>query len=265
MARRLSHVQSLLFCFSGSSCWSGKGWPTVHVQQNTCIVRIQLKDYSYWWNCPWVDDVHGSLLIYTHWKIINFMYRTHKYKHVVRDSSKKKKSKLGAQWDPWVVYLSSPNSNIVAHPICGIWQETLVWNYIFTYVASSRSFQHAWEKRGNLGSNIMWQKSWHDVMKERRSTTVDFESVHQLQFIIHGSLNPSGILLHSLEGFGTISSIQVELECLKLWLAHTQFSHLATLDTGYVTHMTLETRLSRFSACNIGRSLGTRLYTMCFS
>ena len=80
-------------------------------------------------------------------------------------------------------------------------------------------------------------------MKERRSTTVDFKSVHQLQFIIHGSLKPSRILLHSLEGFGTISSIHVELECLKLWLAHAQFSHLATLGTGYVTHVTLETRL----------------------
>ena len=71
------------------------------------------------------------------------------------------------------------------------------------------------EKEGSLGSNITWQKSWHDVMKERRSTTVDFESVHQLQFIIHGSLKPSRILLHSLEGFGTISSIHVELSTWK--------------------------------------------------
>ena len=68
-------------------------------------------------------------------------------------------------------------------------------------------------------------------MKERQSTTIDFELVHQLQFIIHGSLKPSRILLHSLEGFGTISSIHVKLEHLKLWLAHAQFSHLATLDT----------------------------------
>ena len=80
-------------------------------------------------------------------------------------------------------------------------------------------------------------------MKGRWSTTVDFEMVHQLQFIIHGSLKPSRILLHSLEGFGTISSIHVEVERLKLWLAHTQFSHLATLDMGYVTHVTLETGL----------------------
>ena len=35
-------------------------------------------------------------------------------------------------------------------------------------------------------------------MKERRSTTIDFESVHQLQFIIHGSLKPSSILLYTL-------------------------------------------------------------------
>ena len=82
-------------------------------------------------------------------------------------------------------------------------------------------------------------------MKERRSTIVDFKMVHKLQFIIHGSLNPSRILLHLLEGFGTISSIRVELERLKVWLAHAQFSHLATLDMGYVTHVTLETRLPR--------------------
>ena len=99
------------------------------------------------------------------------------------------------------------------------------------------------EKRGGARDLTSRDKSWHDVMKERRSTTIDFESVHQLQFIIHGSLKPSRILLHSLEGFGTISSIHVELERLKVWFAHAQFSHLTTLDTGYVTHVTLETRL----------------------
>ena len=45
-------------------------------------------------------------------------------------------------------------------------------------------------------------------------TTVDVKSVCQLQFIKHCSLRPSRILVHSLEGFGTISYIHVKLEHL---------------------------------------------------
>ena len=64
-------------------------------------------------------------------------------------------------------------------------------------------------------------------MKERLSTTADFESVHQLQFIKHSYLRPSRILWHSLEDFGTVSSIHMER--LKIWLTHMQFSRSATL------------------------------------
>ena len=90
-------------------------------------------------------------------------------------------------------------------------------------------------------------------MKERRSTTVDFELVHQLQFIKHSYLRPSRILQHLFEGFGTISSIHVELERLKVWLAHTQVSRSATLPTliygAYITHMTLDPRLPLYLSC----------------
>ena len=72
------------------------------------------------------------------------------------------------------------------------------------------------QKWGRGGGNaISHDKCWHDVMKDRQPTTVDFESVHQLQFIKHSYLRPSRILLHPLEGFGTISFIHVELEQLK--------------------------------------------------
>ena len=53
------------------------------------------------------------------------------------------------------------------------------------------------------------------------------------------------IILHSLEALGTISSIHVELEHLKIWLAHVQFSRSTTLPT-YVSHMTLDPRLPLF-------------------
>ena len=59
------------------------------------------------------------------------------------------------------------------------------------------------------------------------------------------------ILLHSLEGFDIISSNLVELECLKIWLAHMQFSQSATLPTliygAYITHVMLDPRPSSFS------------------
>ena len=58
-------------------------------------------------------------------------------------------------------------------------------------------------------------KCWHDVMKERLSTAIDFE----LQFIKHNYLRHSVIILQSLKGFGIIS-----LEHLKIWLTHAQFS-----------------------------------------
>ena len=66
-------------------------------------------------------------------------------------------------------------------------------------------------------------------MKERRSITN-----RSTNFSLSNSyLRPSRILLHSFEGFGIIhvSSIDVELERLKIWLAHMQFSQSATLPT----------------------------------
>ena len=44
-------------------------------------------------------------------------------------------------------------------------------------------------------------------MKERRSTTVNFELVCQLQFIKHSSLRPSRIPLHSLCQYGAVENI----------------------------------------------------------
>ena len=81
-------------------------------------------------------------------------------------------------------------------------------------------FKCSWEKEGEPG--IQSQVTNVNVMKERRSTTVDFESLHQLQFITHSSLRPSHILLNSLKVFGTISSVHVELEHLKICIARPQ-------------------------------------------
>ena len=94
-------------------------------------------------------------------------------------------------------------------------------------------------KRGSPGI----QHHWHDIMKKRWSTTVNFKSVLQLQFIKHSCLRPSRILQHLFEGFGTISSIHIELERS---FAPTQFPWSATLPPfiygAYVTHMTLDPR-----------------------
>ena len=84
------------------------------------------------------------------------------------------------------------------------------------------------EKRGRL---VSWQKlAWRherEAVNNRRFRISPPTSVY----------HTSRILLHSLE------YISSELERLKVWLVHAHFSHLATLDTGYVTHVTLETRL----------------------
>jgi len=77
-------------------------------------------------------------------------------------------------------------------------------------------------------------KCWYDVVKERRSTTAYFKSVHQLQFTKHSCLRPSRMLRHSLQGFGTLSSIHVELECLKIWLAQCNFHNLPPFLTLYM-------------------------------
>ena len=59
-------------------------------------------------------------------------------------------------------------------------------------------------------------KCWHDSIKERWSTTVDFKLVHQLQFIKHSSLRPPRILLCSHECFVVISSIRNKLKHLNI-------------------------------------------------
>ena len=126
-------------------------------------------------------------------------------------------------------------------------------------VASSLFNMH--EKRGGAWDPTSRDKSWHDVMKEKRSTTVNFESVHQFQFIIHGYLNPSSILLHSLWRLWHHIFHPCQTGAFENMARPRTISHLATLDMGYVTHVTLETRLfSHFSACNIeklGEAWGT--------
>ena len=84
-------------------------------------------------------------------------------------------------------------------------------------------------KRGSLGSNVTWQMlAWRH---EREAVNSCWCRIGSLQFIKHSCLRPSRILRHLLEGFGTISSIHIELERLKIWLAHMQFSWSATLPT----------------------------------
>ena len=41
------------------------------------------------------------------------------------------------------------------------------------------SFSMYMRERGGIWDLISHDKRWHDIMKERQSTTVDFESVHQ--------------------------------------------------------------------------------------
>ena len=91
-------------------------------------------------------------------------------------------------------------------------------------------------------------------MKKRWSTPADFVSAHLLQFIKYSCLRPSRILRHSLEGFGTISSIHVKLECLRIWLAHTQFSWSATLPAVVYGAYVTNTRLPLFLSCMLKRS-----------
>ena len=83
-------------------------------------------------------------------------------------------------------------------------------------VASLPDLFNVHEKRGGAWDPMSRDKRRHNVMKDGLSTTVDFELVYQLQLIKHRSLRPSRILLHSLEGFGTISSIHIELERLTI-------------------------------------------------
>ena len=66
----------------------------------------------------------------------------------------------------------------------------------------------------------------HDVMKERRPTTIVFELVHQFQFIIHGSFKDPTTLASRLW-----HHIFRPCRRLKVWFAYAQFSHLATLDS----------------------------------
>ena len=104
-------------------------------------------------------------------------------------------------------------------------------------------------------------KCWHDIMKESLSTTTNFKLVHQLQFIKHRYLRPSRILLHSLEGFGIISSTHVELERLKIRLAHAQFSQSTTWYVGLRYTCDITSQAPPLFSCMLKRSgsLGTRL------
>ena len=88
----------------------------------------------------------------------------------------------------------------------------------------------------------------------RLQLLTDFESVHQLQFIKHSYLRTSRILLHLLEGFGTISLIHIELEHLSENMArlHAIFtichpSYSSIWAYMYVMHVTLDPRLPLFS------------------
>ena len=92
---------------------------------------------------------------------------------------------------------------------------TVLWRY---WLWSSLVFRlpDVHENRRGAWDLISQDKRWHNVIKERRSTTINFESIRQLKFIKHRSLRPSRILLHLVKGFGTISSIQVELVHLEV-------------------------------------------------
>ena len=52
------------------------------------------------------------------------------------------------------------------------------------------------KKREGAWYPISCNKCWHDMMKERRSATVDFKSVCQLQFTKHSSLRLSRFYVH---------------------------------------------------------------------
>ena len=45
-------------------------------------------------------------------------------------------------------------------------------------------------KRKDVASNVTWSQHWHNIIKERRLTALNFKSVRQLQFIKHSSMRP---------------------------------------------------------------------------
>ena len=112
--------------------------------------------------------------------------------------------------------------------------------------------------RGGLVSKVTCQTlhySWHDAIRKVRPITGDFKPVGIFQFMKCCSVKPQRIVLHSPKALDIMSFTRVELERLKIWLAHGQFSRSATLPTypsiwAYVTHVILDPRLPFFRACS---------------